>query len=721
MDNESRKSTLTGLVILGFVLGYVAWTHLPTLDHDYLPGWDEAVHAGVAGNLAKHPGTPTLFDQPFIAYDHTDWQANHVWLHMPPMPFWQAALSVGLGERSFFNLRLPNLLLFLLTLVMIYRLGLLLYDEGTGLLAAALMALCPFAWLQVQGYHFGDMTDISLAFWLTATVLASVQAMKKQAIGWSVTAGLCLTAALLTKSALALAPAGAIVVLYLLPKLGFRLQTRLRWTLPALVVGISFSLAFAWRTICAWRWPTEFQHEQSTLWAHVTSSYEGHGRSWDALFNSLLANLFTPPFVLLCLAGVILVLARAYRKRETAVGMHALWLAGTMLPLLFVQTKVPALLFGLFPALSLAMAALILRQNQKQTLCWSALLATPLLFLWGQDWLGNDFWSFATPIAPDLAAQPGLLLLLGFFGILTMVLVVFRYALPKSDVFGWGVSWLAKASLIGALIWLAFHSAQTRDGFGIIKDYNPAAPIGRWLDQNLPRPAAVIIEGKSNGRQRNDLTVAFLSGQPAHVVSSRRLDQSLRPAREKGAVFLLSPVERDATAVFSPEPGAGFWVYPVKDALPEPRHQEAGPHPLLRGLSAQKASVAPGRSLHLLGSWLSGERKIKCTTSTRLTPADGSQADPGFPREEDFPTGMAGTVLHTLAPPGLLWGQRPLGNDLFHPERLAAGQTFVDDFMIWIPKHLPPGSYQIRLEIHCGGRAQKVPDSFQWPRIEVQP
>ena len=31
-----------GLALLGVILAYVAWSHLPTLDHPYLPGWDEA-------------------------------------------------------------------------------------------------------------------------------------------------------------------------------------------------------------------------------------------------------------------------------------------------------------------------------------------------------------------------------------------------------------------------------------------------------------------------------------------------------------------------------------------------------------------------------------------------------------------------------------------------------------------------------------------------------
>ena len=75
---RTTRPSAIGILLLGIILVYAAWTHLPELDHAYLPGWDEAVHATVAGNLLKHPLTPTLFDQPFVPYDLHNWQAKDV-------------------------------------------------------------------------------------------------------------------------------------------------------------------------------------------------------------------------------------------------------------------------------------------------------------------------------------------------------------------------------------------------------------------------------------------------------------------------------------------------------------------------------------------------------------------------------------------------------------------------------------------------------------------
>ena len=135
----ARRCSGIGLLLLALLLVACAAVHLGRLDHAYLPGWDEAVHAAVAGNLAEHPLTPTLFDDPLLPLNPANWQANHVWLHMPPLPFWQAALSLRLLGRGFFALRLPGLLLFLLTLAGVYLLGVRLAGEAEGLLAALLL------------------------------------------------------------------------------------------------------------------------------------------------------------------------------------------------------------------------------------------------------------------------------------------------------------------------------------------------------------------------------------------------------------------------------------------------------------------------------------------------------------------------------------------------------------------------------------------------------
>jgi 4-amino-4-deoxy-L-arabinose transferase-like glycosyltransferase len=726
-----------GLVLLGVVLVYTAWCHLPDLDHSYLPGWDEAVHAAVSGNLAKHPGTPTLFDQPFVHFNQFDWQANHIWLHMPPVPFWQAALSVSLGGRTFFALRLPSLLLFLLTLAMIYYIGLRLYSEAAGLIATVLMAASPFAWMQIQGYHFGDMTDISLAFWITACVVCLERTISVGKLRWALLGGTFQGLALLTKSALALAPLGACLAIWLLPKCKFRLDRQIGWLVTVSYIGLALVLALAWRFYTAANWPTEFAHEQSALWAHVTTSYEGHGRPWDALFNSLIAYLFSPALVVMILAGAAAVFLIALRRRSSLVGLHVLWLLGTWLPLLVVKTKVPALLFGIMPALALACGVLITQVVQKKARAWLIAAAiVPAAYLLTVDWFPGHFWSFADKLTPDMAVWPHVPLQLGLglviFFVLLAVAAIFTRLVKKESIPNRVLTSLAgllvKVAVMVPFVALLVQAADTRAGFKIIKDYNPAAQVAYDLSNHLPEKAALIIEGVTNGRQRPDLTLSFITGKSAHLVRGHSLARTVPRAAKIGSVFLLTSIKRQAAEILSPSPGSGYWVYELKDSLPEPlihvqdaaRLTFSGTTDLVKIIPGV-TEIKAGSSLPILAIWQFYGLPSNSASRIILKPVAGGPDIAAFPLEQDFPQGYQATILHTLAPAGLLWGSRPLGTDLVERHRLRTGQRLADDFVIWIPLHLDPGDYRIELTLFNQGREQKPISGAAWPTIKVLP
>jgi len=733
-DPIRHKPTGIGLVLLGIIFAYTAWCHLPDLGHAYLPGWDEAVHAAVAGNLVKHPLTPTLFDQPFIPFERNDWQANNVWLHMPPLPFWQSALSVGLLGRSFFALRLPSFILFLLSLGCVYLLGLRLYGEKIGLLAALLMSACPFAWLQVQGYHFGDMTDVSLAFWLLACVLALERAVTSGSKRWACAAGIFQGLAILSKSALALAPAGAILMLWIIGAIGRDKDKHLDWSIPAIHWGIAALMAFAWRLYSSVRWPAEFAHEQGALWSHVISSYEGHGKPWDALFNDLIANLFTPAMIVWVLAGAALITWMAFRHRSKAMGLHALWMLGTWIPLLVVKTKVPAVLFGMFPALALATACLIVRATRRMPRIWtSAVLVTPGVFLLISDHLPGDFWRFMSPLTPAMSVWPHLplqlaiILACGFLFWLAAK-IIGRLASGNGSAIRYGQTFwmlLMRAAVIVPFAWLLGHAAATRQGFDIIADYNPAERAAEDVRKQLPERAALIIEGVTNGRQRPDLTFAFLTGKPAQLVRSSRIGRACAAAEKLGTAFLVTPVKRKADPIDSPRPGSGYWTYELQGSAPEQdlvAPEAAGVDAAsLVELVPERTTVEAGSSLALLASWrIQGER-LSCNTRNFLAPLAGGDPLETFPLPADFPSGFEGTILHTLAPPGLLWGSRPLGDGLIEQYSLHPGELVADGFTTWIPLQIKPGSYRLGLLIKCAGRSEAATPENLWPVIQVTP
>ncbi len=713
---------LGGLLLCG------ALVHLPTLGHPYLPGWDEAVHAAVAGNLARHPLTPTLLEDPLLPVDYRNWQANHVWLHMPPLPFWQAALSLGTLGRSEFALRLPSLLLFLLTLLLVGVLGRRLISPRAGLLAAALLLCAPFVWLLVQGYAFGDLTDIALGFWLLLCFFAIERALAGE--GWRkfALAGLCQGLAVLAKSALALAPLGALFLVWLLPRLRFRLDRRVPTSGLLAYLACAIILPLAWSLYTRLRWPLEAAFEFQAVLAHVTSSYEGHGQPWDALFNSLLGNLFLPLFILPALAGTALLSVRALSQRTARQLLLPLWILGTLLPLVLVQTKVPAVLFGAAPALALATGALLCEGIRRAPrLLPLAVLAGSLAWFFLAERLAGAF-EFLAPVAADWARDPSLPGQAALFGAFAGAFWLARRlarawpALAKGALGdGRAAGGIGSLLVLGMFLVALDEHARTRMGFAAIADYNPVRATARSIAGEPA--AAVLIEGTGNGRQRPDLALTFLLGASAQLVSARELPRAARLAEPRGPALLLSPFRRRAPEVAPPAPGSGWFVYRLSDGQPPPLALEPEAPPArsrLLSCAIEPVRVSRGAALQGLLRWRLGEDARSVRVRATFTPAGGGEAELPFPRPQHFPRAGLGTTLHKLAPSGLLWGERPLGTDLVEWSELQAGRELADGFAVFVPRHLAPGRYRLKLDAVDGGRERPVQGAGACPPFEVE-
>lgn len=727
-EPSARRCSGIGLLLLALLLATVAALHLGHLDHTYLPGWDEAVHAAVAGNLARHPLRPTLFDNPLLPIDPANWQANHIWLHMPPLPFWQAALSLRLLGRSFFALRLPGLLLLLLTLAGLYLLGTRLLGEAVGLLAALLAAASPLGWLLVQGYHFGDMTDVSLAAWLTTTVLLAEYAIASGRTAPAVLAGICQGLALLTKSALALAPAGALLVLWLAGRSGRLRGSKPRGLQLGLHWGLSILLAGGWQLYTHLRWPAEAAAEGRALWQHVTSNYEGHGRSWDALFNDLTANLLSPAFIIFALAGALALAIRFWHRRERGAGWLALWCWGTWLPLLVVKTKVPAVLWGMLPALCLAIAWLLLRLLARLSPAGCALLLTPALFLLVSRHTPGHFFTWARPLMPAMAVWPHLPLQLLLFMALWPLGLLARSAarrLPRPEHFRPLLRPLLAAAAAVPLVALVSEQHDTRRAFATFADFNPAAGLAE-LAGLVPADAHLLIEGRSDGRQRPELTFSFLTGIPAELRAEPQLSRAVASARRRGPVLLATAWRRQATPLASPQPARGYWLYRLDGAVPAPALETggdvaAGEFPVSAStITTDSSSSRPGRALEILVLW----RIEKSLRSCRRRPwlvGDSGRRLPAFARPVALPPGLAAEALAKLAPAGWFTGWRPFCEGLCLPQRARPGAVLADAIHCWLPADTPPGSWRLLLEVSCLGPAGAVRRNFTGPVLEVRP
>jgi len=186
--------------------------------------WDERDYDTLALNLMRHrqfafaPGQLTS-------------------LRPPLYPAALAAIYSAAGERNFTAVRILQAILGTLTVWIIFVLARNLYDERTGIAAAALFACYP-SLVAATGLV---LTETLFTFFLCATCLLMQQALSKRGYGWFAAAGGVLALGALTRSVLWMFP--PVLVLFLLaagPRREFG-----RRLLQAATVILAFALVIA--------------------------------------------------------------------------------------------------------------------------------------------------------------------------------------------------------------------------------------------------------------------------------------------------------------------------------------------------------------------------------------------------------------------------------------------------------------------------------------------
>jgi 4-amino-4-deoxy-L-arabinose transferase len=166
----------------------------------YLHTWDERYHALVAKNLVKHPLKPTLYDNPVLPYDPENWVANHIWLDKGPVPLWAMAASMSIFGFNEFALRLPSLVVSLLSVWFTFMIGRLLFGDRIGLLAAFLHAINGLVIEVAGGRVSSDHVETFFCFFTEgAMLLALFTVMKNKGIGYALAIGIFTGLAILCK------------------------------------------------------------------------------------------------------------------------------------------------------------------------------------------------------------------------------------------------------------------------------------------------------------------------------------------------------------------------------------------------------------------------------------------------------------------------------------------------------------------------------------------
>ena len=200
--------------------------------------------------------------------------ANLITVDKPPGSLWVMALSVRLFGLSSWSILVPQALMGVASVGLLY-LGVRRWSGPTaGLLAGAVLALTPVATLM---FRFNN-PDALLVLLLVAAAYTTIRATDRASLRWLVATGVLVGAAFLTKSLQAFLPLPAFALVYLIAApttLGKRIR-------DLLLAGVAIVVAGGWWVALVELWPAANRpfiggSQTNSAWELIVG-YNGVGR-----------------------------------------------------------------------------------------------------------------------------------------------------------------------------------------------------------------------------------------------------------------------------------------------------------------------------------------------------------------------------------------------------------------------------------------------------------
>ena len=312
----------------------------------YLHTWDERFHANVAKHIWAHPLSPTLYDRPVLPYDHRQWAANHIWLSKPALPFWIMGASIELFGPTELGLRLPGLLLSLLSVWLTYLIGRRLFSRRVALFAAFLHAIHGLTIESAGGLISSDHVDTVFTTVCFAVVYFTLRQVQQPRAWISYLIGALLGAAFLSKWIMAALLGPIVLSTYVLAPQPLSRLHRDAWP----IVAVFLLVALPWPIYLFRTHPEEALHVARQLIHPVGDAIHGHtGGPFYYLdqIRQVFGELIYLPLGWL--------LYRVFRNRSPALRFLAIWLLPILL-LSFAGTKRATYLLPFAPAFFLLTA-----------------------------------------------------------------------------------------------------------------------------------------------------------------------------------------------------------------------------------------------------------------------------------------------------------------------------------------------------------------------------
>ncbi|MFI2370052.1 ArnT family glycosyltransferase [Streptomyces sp. NPDC018833] len=367
--------------------------------------------------------------------------ANSITVDKPPAALWPMALSVRLFGLGSWQILVPEVLMGVATVAVLYAAVRRRFGPAAGLLAGGALALTPVAALM---FRFNN-PDALLALLMTVTVYCVLRALEGARTAWLVWAGVAVGLAFLTKTlqAFLILPPLALVYAVCAP------TTLVRRLGQLALAGLALVVSGGWWVAVVELWPASSRPyiggSQNNSFLELTFGYNGLGRingnetgsvggdggrgggGWgetgmDRLFTGNIGGQISwllPAALVLLIAG--LVLTRRAGRTDTARAAYLVW-GGALL----MTAAVFSFMAGIFHeyytvALAPYIAALVgmggtMLWEERAKVRWSAVLGgtVALTAWWSYVLLGRsaDYlpWLRTALLVGGLVAAAGLLL-----------------------------------------------------------------------------------------------------------------------------------------------------------------------------------------------------------------------------------------------------------------------------------------------------------------------
>jgi outer membrane protein assembly factor BamB len=285
--------------------------------------------------------------------------STNFWIAKPPLYMWMMALSYQIFGFSNFSTRIVSPIFAILTLIVVFYLGKMLFDRKTALIST--LVLGTFATFFLFARH--AMTDVTFLFFITSGIYFMLVSDKREKTNWyAALSGAFFGLALMTKQIQAFLLPIIVILYFIVTKKSVKFLFSKRF---ALFLGVGFLIFLPWLIYMLLQFGTVFS-EWYFLYSGIeraTIPIEGHDGGILYYLTYLIAN--ENPVWVAALPFSIGLSAYYAFKRSKPHMLLIVWIFFVLGLFTFAQTKLYWYILPAFPALAFTIGYLFVELAEK--------------------------------------------------------------------------------------------------------------------------------------------------------------------------------------------------------------------------------------------------------------------------------------------------------------------------------------------------------------------